>query len=723
MFPDHKRYSCQVITLFPMHIKSWIYVVFFLVSFACGNKKDTSHGEWTVYRGGKDAAQFSELDQINVKNIHLLEPAWIFNTGDGGEKTTIECNPIIIGRTMYITSPALALIALDAATGKELWRFDPFAGETAVGVNRGVTYFKDGEKETLFLPAGSYLYAVNAQTGKLQADFGNQGKIDLRENLGMDPERLSIGLSTPGIIYQDLIIIGSTTGEGYTAAPGHVRAFNAKTGEFAWIFHTIPQENQFGHDTWNWIAGENYGGANNWAGMSLDENKGWVFVSTGSAVYDFYGANRLGENLYANSIIALNASSGEKIWHYQAVHHDLWDVDLPCAPTLISIPWEGGWKEALAQPTKMGELIILDRNTGETLLSSEESPVPGSNVPGELAHPTQKLNQGIPLVTMGLDPEKLTDISPESNEFARKELAKYRNEGIYTPPSMEGTIAFPGPRGGALWGGASYDSKNNMMYLNLNEIPMILQLAKVDSEGSSPQEALSGYGLYMTNCSNCHGAERQGMMGSFPALTGIENRLDKSQIIQILSKGKGVMPAFPQFTEAELEKLAAYLLEGKTENRSPETPKIGLDKYVLQGFRIFTDQDGFPANKAPWGTLTAVDLATFSVKWKVPLGYYPALREKGILEDTGTMNYGGCVATAGGLVFVGATADELFRAFDADSGKELWSYKLPAGGYAVPSVYEVDGKQYVVIAAGGGNRMGTPSGDAFIAFSLPDGKK
>jgi quinoprotein glucose dehydrogenase len=227
----------------------------------------------------------------------------------------------------------------------------------------------------------------------------------------------------------------------------------------------------------------------------------------------------------------------------------------------------------------------------------------------------------------------------------------------------------------------------------------------------------------MTNCSNCHGAERQGMMGSFPALTGIENRLDKSQIIQILSKGKGVMPAFPQFTEAELEKSAAYLLEGKTENRSAEIPKIGLDKYVLQGFRIFTDQDGFPANKAPWGTLTAVDLATFSVKWKVPLGYYPALRKKGILEDTGTMNYGGCVATAGGVVFVGATADELFRAFDADSGKELWSYKLPAGGYAVPSVYEVDGKQYVVIAAGGGNRMGTPSGDAFIAFSLPDGKK
>jgi len=704
-----------------MKVKLWIYAA--LISFSCGEKTDSSKAEWTIYRGGNDAAQFSDLDQINTENVHLLEPSWIFNTGDGGEKTTIECNPIIIGKTMYITSPALALIALDAATGRELWRFDPFDGETAAGVNRGVTYYQDGEKETIFLPAGSYLYAVDAKKGKLHSDFGNQGKIDLRENLGMDPERLSVGLSTPGIIYNDLIILGSTTGEGYTAAPGHIRAYNAKTGEFVWIFYTIPQENQIGHDTWKWIEGENYGGANNWGGMSMDKNKGWVFVSTGSAVYDFYGANRLGENLYANSVLALNATSGEKIWHYQTVHHDLWDVDLPCAPTLITIPWGDGLREALAQPTKMGELIILDRNTGESLLSSEEFPVPGSNVPGELAHPMQKLNQGINLVTRGLDPEKLTNLSPEANEFARKELAKYRNEGIYTPPSLEGTIAFPGSRGGSLWGGASYDSKSNMMYLNLNEIPMILQLIKVNSGESSPKEPISGYGLYMLNCSNCHGADRQGVKGSFPALTGIENRLDKSQLKHTLQNGKGVMPAFPQFTEVELEKLAAYLLEGKEFHRSTDIPQIGLDKYVLQGFRIFTDQDGFPANKAPWGTLAAVDLSSFSVKWKVPLGYYPALREKGIMEDTGTMNFGGCVATAGGVVFVGATADELFRAFDADTGEELWSHKLPAGGYAVPSVYEVDGKQYVVIAAGGGNRMGTPSGDAFFAFSLPDGKK
>lgn len=686
---------------------------------SCSQEKGKIYKEWSVYRGGPEAFQFSDLDQINTENIHLLEPAWIFNTGDAGEKTTIENNPLIIGNTMYVTSVNLLLIALEAESGKELWRFDPFDGKQGGGVNRGLTYWKDGDLEIIFHPAGNSMHAVNAKTGKLHLDFGTEGKINLNENMGADPATLSVGLSTPGIIYKDLLIIGATTGEGYKASPGHIRAYNASTGEFVWRFHTIPKAGEFGYDTWKYIDGENYGGTNNWGGMSLDEERGWVFVSTGSPSYDFYGKNRLGENLFGNSIIALDALTGERIWHYQTVHHDIWDYDLPCAPTLIRIPWGDGWKDALAQPSKMGDLILLDRETGKSLLSEEETLVPGSNIPGEMAHPTQKLDHGIQLVTRGLDPEKLTNISDEANAYARQELKKYRNEGMYTPPSLEGSIAMPGPRGGSIWGGASYNPHTNMMYLNVNKIPMILQVKKIETEEGEEPGELSGYAHYMMNCSNCHGSKLEGMPGAFPALSQLKERLDKDEIKETIKRGKGLMPSFAQFDEEELEKLATFLHEGKIPEGEKELDHSGNDQYALQGFRIFTDEEGFPANQPPWGTLTAVDMNDLTIKWEVPLGYYPKLKARN-LDNTGTMTYGGCVATSGGLVFIGATADELFRAFDAATGEELWQYKLPAGGYAVPSVYEVNGKQYVVIAAGGGNRMGTPSGDAFIAFALPD---
>src|SRR5690606_22253008 len=280
--------------------------------FSCTQEEGKKYLDWSVYRAGPEAAQFSDLDQINTENVHLLEPAWIFNTGDAGEKTTIECNPIVIGNTMYITSVNLSLIALEADSGRELWRFDPFEGKRGGGVNRGVTYWKDRDLELIFLPAGNFLYAVNAATGKLHLEFGEQGKIDLHENLGLDPGTLSVGLSTPGIVYKDLLIIGASTGEGYQASPGHVRAYEARTGELAWRFHTIPKEGEFGYDTWEFVPGENYGGTNNWGGMSLDEERGWVFVSTGSPSYDFYGKNRLGKNLFGNSIIALDALTGER---------------------------------------------------------------------------------------------------------------------------------------------------------------------------------------------------------------------------------------------------------------------------------------------------------------------------------------------------------------------------------------------------------------------------
>ncbi|WP_114751084.1 outer membrane protein assembly factor BamB family protein [Pleomorphovibrio marinus] len=695
------------------------FIGLLILSFThCKQADSPDYTAWNTYRGAKDASQFSGLSQINKENVHLLELAWTYKTGDAGERTPMECNPIIIGDLMYVTSPQLDLIALKANSGEEVWRFSASDFKEGAGVNRGVTYYDDKEDGRIFMSSGHYLFAVSAKDGSLVTSFGDKGKIDLRQNLGKDPASLSIALSTPGIIYKDLIIIGSATGEGYDASPGHIRAYHAESGEFAWRFHTIPQEGEFGHDTWEWMEGENYGGTNNWGGMSLDEEKGWVFVATGSATYDFYGANRLGENLFGNCVIALDASTGERQWHYQAVSHDLWDYDLPCAPNLVELPWEGKMKKALIQPTKMGELIVLDRYTGEPLLDMEEKEVPPSFVPGERAHPTQKFNQGIRLVPQGLDSTYLTDISPEANAYAREELKKYRNEGMYTPPSIEGTITMPATRGGVLWGGASYDPYTNRLYVNANELAMILQLDRVNTGHQPSDGVVSGYRTYMLNCSNCHGTDLQGIADAYPSLDGIGQRYSDEEIRSIIKGGKGVMPAFSQFGEQQTQALVEFLKTGKVPEKVDEGPQEGLEKYVLKGFRLFLDQEGFPASKPPWGTLNAIDLNTMSISWKVPLGSYPALRERGI-GNTGTQSFGGCVATDGGLVFIGGSADEMFRAFDAATGDVLWEYKLPYGGYAVPSVYEVDGKQYIVIAAGGGNRIGTPSGDTYVAFALP----
>jgi quinoprotein glucose dehydrogenase len=697
---------------------------------AC-KSKSPDHTKWEAYRGTSDANQFSALTQINTSNVHLLEPAWTYHAGDAGNRTTIECNPIIIGDVMYITSPQLKLIALNAKTGKEIWTFDVDQKDHAGGVNRGVTWYAKGKYKSILFSSGSYLYSVNAKNGELNQEFGSGGRIDLRENLGIDPASASVRLSSPGIIFNHLIIIGSAVGEGYNASPGHIRAYNAKTGEIEWTFHTIPKKGEFGHDTWKWVEGENYGGANNWSGMSIDKKRGWVFAATGSAAFDFYGANRHGKNLFANCVIALDASSGKRIWHYQAVHHDLWDYDLACAPNLVTIPYQGKLIDALVQPTKMGNLILLDRETGEPLIDAPEEPVPPSDIPGEKAYPTQKINQGIIITPQGMDENYLTNISPEAHEYALKELKRYRYGGMYIPPSLEGSVNLPSTRGGVLWGGASYNPETKVLYVNANEIPLILQIAKVEPqivkaniehEGQLSAGSGPGQRLYLLNCSSCHGADRQGVTDAFPEVATIKERLDRGEIREIITKGKGLMPPHTNFDENEIDHLVNYLLELGSSATEVVNSSTGMEKYSFQGYRIFTDEEGFPASKPPWGTLNAIDLTTQKILWKVPLGTYPALKERGI-PDTGTQSFGGCVATAGGLIFIGGSADEKFRAYSCETGKELWSYRLPAGGYATPAVYEVDGKQYVVIAAGGGNRNGTPSGDAYIAFSLPEGYK
>lgn len=696
-----------------------LLLVIVMVMSGC-QYKTKKHDGWEIYRGSEEASQFSDLNQIDTVNVHQLRPAWTFHTGDAGQRTTIECNPIIIKDRIYITSPSMHLIALNASTGKELWRFKPYGHDIAAGINRGVTYWKDKTEEYIFFPAGSYLYAVNALTGSLYNHFGHQGKIDLRDHLGRDTAKTSISLTTPGIIYQDLLIIGSATGEGYEASPGHIRAYNARDGSFKWIFHTIPEQGEVGYETWQRSTDENYGGTNNWGGLSLDIQKGIVFVATGSPTYDFYGANRKGANLFANCIIALNAINGKRIWHYQTVKHDIWDYDLPCAPTLATIPWQGQPREILIQPTKMGELILLDRNTGYPLLQPEEKKVLSSDVPGEQAFSTQSFNQGIPLVHQGYDTARVTDISEAAKNYVLVQSRKYKFKGMYTPPSLMGTITQPGTRGGMGWSGLSYNPHTYTVFTNCNDFPMLFQLEKLRKPGTSSDPNYEGEKTYMLNCSNCHGVDRKGSIEGYPGLLQLQKKYKKFEIKKIIAQGQGLMPAHTQFSPEILNNLVTYLTSDPvSKNTLKDNIDSVLDRYVLKGFKIFTDLEGFPASKPPWGTLNAVDLITRKILWSVPLGFYPKLKERG-LAATGTQNFGGCVATEGGLVFIGATADEMFRAYNANSGKELWAYKLPAGGYATPAVYQIKGKQYVIIAAGGGNRNATSSSDVYVSFALPE---
>ncbi|MBL7733968.1 MAG: PQQ-binding-like beta-propeller repeat protein [Chitinophagaceae bacterium] len=693
-------------------------IVFSFVIASC-KSKDEQYTTWSVYRGDEGSRAYSALDQINTDNINELELAWTYHTGDGreGNFSSIQCNPIMVNGMMYITSPQLKLIALEPASGKEIWKFDPFREKNATGVNRGVVYWAEGDDKRIFFSAGYYLYALNADDGSFKMDFGNGGKIDLREGLGRDPEKQEVDASSPGIIYKNLLIQGSSLGEGYEAAPGFIRAYNVKTGKIEWTFHTIPQPGEFGYDTWE---KDNYlytGGANAWGGMCLDRDRGTVFIPTGSPGFDFYGGNRKGDNLFGNCLIALDAATGKRKWHQQLVHHDLWDYDLPAPPTLVTINKEGKKIDAVAQITKMGMVFIFDRDSGEPVFPIEERPVPASDLLGEASSPTQPFPvKPAPFSRQHFTDDSITNISDSAYLFVKEKVKNARKGGIYMPHSVQGTVQFPGTRGGGEWGGASFDPETGMLYVNGNEVPMLISMKKIsaDDKRMSMGERI----FAINNCTECHGADRSGN-GIFPALRELSKKYDEAQITDLLKNGRGQMPAFPNLSDTERSALVNFLLDRK---ENPEAAGAAQDtttgiRYVHSGWTPLTDQDGYPGVKPPWGTLNAIDLNKGEIVWKVPLGEYPELMKKG-LPATGTPNLGGAVTTAGGLVFIAATKDEKFRAFDKTTGKLLWEYKLPYGGFATPGSYLVDGKQYIVIAAGGGSKVGSPSGDAYLAFRL-----
>ena len=676
-----------------------------------------SGADWPVYLGGAASTHYSSLTQINRSNVSKLTVAWTFDTGDAFERSEMQCNPIVVGGVLYATTPKLNVIALDAAKGTLLWRFDPNAGEAVVGTmrNRGLTYWSDGKDSRIFVTARQYLYALDAKTGKPVPGFGGSGRVDLRDGLRPGESQM-VSMTTPGVVYRDLLVCGSITSETLPTAPGDVRAYDVRTGKLRWTFHTIPRPGERGYETWPDGAWQYTGSANNWTGMALDEKRGIVFVPTGSAAYDFYGANREGDNLYANCLLALDAATGKRIWHFQTVRHDIWDRDLPSPPTLVTVRRDGRLVDAVAQPTKSGFVYLFERATGKPLFPIEYRKVPPSDIPGEKTADTQPLPTAPePFARQRLTAEMLTQRTPEAHRAVLERFLKVRSGGQFVPGSREGTVIFPGYDGGAEWGGAAYDPETGLLYVHANEMAWVLTI--IDAPPRTKQ--VSARELYTTQCASCHGSDMKGAPPEFPPLVGISERHSDAEISKLLFQGSGRMPSFAHLGTESVNAIVGLVAHGENKTvAQPVTSPTDM-RYLSDGYKKFLDPDGYPAIAPPWGTLNAIDLNTGRYAWRIPFGEYPELAAKG-LANTGSENYGGAVVTAGGLVFIGATSyDRKFRAFDKGTGKLLWETELNAGGNATPAVYSVNGRQFVVIGAGGG-KSGAPSGGSYYAFALPD---
>lgn len=713
------------------HSANLISLISLLILMGCSGKEsepviDLNHEQyrtWHSFLGDKEASQYSSLSQITRENVNQLEVAWTFSTGDlvDGERTEIQANPLIIDGILYGTTPLKKAFALRADTGDLLWMFDPFEGEEprSRGVNRGFATWSDSHgngNRNLYYVAGHRLYAIDASTGSPVDGFGDNGSINF--SVGLDREAMDIRVTatSPGIVYNDLLIHGSRV---YNLAPGHIRAFNVHTGEIAWTFRTIPYPGDYGYDTWPADAWTRVGNTNSWAGMSLDVERGIVYAPIASPGHDFYGGDRIGENLFGSSLVALNAATGDRVWHYQFVRHDIWDYDPPAAPNLVTIKRNGKMVDAVAQITKTGHVFVFDRETGEPLFPMTEEIVPASDLRGEEAWPSQPVPVlPKPYARQIFREEDITNISPESHQAVLERFREIRSSSRWDPPSTQGTLIFPGFDGGGEWGGAAFDPETGVLYVNSNEMAWILQMVETDVVDLGLSQAEN---IYSINCAVCHGSNRTGVQhGANPSMVNIGERLNRDELYEVITEGRGVMPGFSFLSEDEIEAIIDFLNDPDapdvnpfqvTMSRAPQVP------YRSTGYNRFFDPEGYPAIKPPWGTLNAIDLNSGEHLWNIPFGEFEELTERGI-PQTGTENYGGPVVTAGGLLFIGATMDEKFRAFDKRNGKMLWETTLPAGGYATPAVYEVDGRQYVVIAAGGG-KMGTKSGDTYVAFSLP----
>lgn len=678
---------------------------------AAAKQPAESNTEWSAYGGGPGGTRYSGLSQINRSNVSQLQVAWSFDAGEGPGGT--QNQPLIAGGMMYVVTPHHNVAALDAATGKQVWRFE--SGVTGRGANRGLAYWSKGKERRIITCVQNWLYALDAGTGKPCADFGTQGRIDLREGLGRDPAKQSILLTSPGVVYKDLVIVGGRTSEGLPATPGDIRAYDVRTGRTRWSFHTIPRPGEAGYETWPRYAYKVAGSANNWAGMSVDVKRGLVFAPTGSAAMDFYGSNRVGDDLYANTLLALDANTGKRVWHFQGVHHDIWDRDFPAPPVLVQVKRGSKLIDAVAQTTKTGHVFVFERANGKPLFPIEEHEYPASVVPGEVTSKTQPLpTRPAPFARQLVTEEMLTNRTPEAHKAAVEQFRKMRNGGLFVPFRVgQETIIFPGFDGGAEWGGPAFDPDSGLLYVNANEMVWSSSLVKNDA-------AKTGRQVYLQNCANCHGDTLAGAPPQIPTLLKMGPKWDLAAVSKITREGAGRMPSFPMLNQGEVKAVAEYVLSGESKPIQPDEPDAVALDYRFTGYHKFLDPDGYPAVAPPWGTLNAINLSTGEYVWKVPLGEYPELAAKG-MKGTGSENYGGPVVTAGGLVFIAATNyDRKFRAFDKENGKLLWETELPFSANATPSIYSVGGRQFVVICAEGSKSRPTdPKGSRYIAFALP----
>ena len=694
-----------------------------LLNSSC--RTENAYKTWSVYGGGPDNIHYSALKQINRENVKQLQVAWTFDTEDGSAGSELECSPIIVDGTLYATTPRANVIALDGFTGKLKWRFDPWSKLDHSFLydkvrTRGVAYWADDKEKRIFTAARQYLYALNADTGNPIETFGNAGHIDLRDDLGRDVKNW-VTMTTPGIVYKDLLIIGSSMSEVLPDSPGDIRAYEVRTGKLHWTFHTIPHPGEFGYDTWPKDAWKYSGAANSWAGLSLDVKRGLVFVPLGSAVYDFYGANRTGDNLFASSLVVLRADTGERVWHFQTARHDIWDRDLPTPPSLVTLKKDGKDVDAVAQPTKSGYIYVFDRESGKPLFPIEYRKVPASDLEGEITADTQPFPVlPEPFARQKLTADMLTDRTPAAHEDALKRFNKVKSDGPFAPPTREGTIIFPGFDGGSEWGGVAFDPESHQLYVNANEMAWILRMVE-----QKPQtNAINGKSIYEHECATCHKPNMTGAPPEFPSLKGLNQRYEKSEVMSLVSLGGNRMPGFARLGNDGIRAVVDYVYNGENSNAKIDQSPLTFMKYMSDGYNRFFDVDGYPAIRPPWGTLNSINLDTGKITWKIPLGEYPELAVQG-MKNTGSENYGGPVVTAGGLLFIAATSyDHKFRAFDKTTGELLWETTLPNAGNATPATYQVNGRQFVVIAAGGGkaNKPTTvprSSVSKYVAYALP----